>query len=118
MEREKNRKALQTNKSRGQTSITKGQTNITKGQTNITKGQTKGLRPYQGSCCKKKKKTVKVTPPPPPPPPTKLPEKKLPTKPKINWPIAPDGYIPNSVVRSLAPFPSRMGALPPVKEEK
>ncbi len=24
---------------------------------------------------------------------------------KIIWPVAPDGYIPNSVVRSLAPFP-------------
>lgn len=24
---------------------------------------------------------------------------------KIIWPIAPDGYIPNSVVRNLAPFP-------------
>lgn len=25
--------------------------------------------------------------------------------PKIVWPIAPDGYIPNSVVRGLAPYP-------------
>lgn len=24
---------------------------------------------------------------------------------KITWPVAPDGYIPNSVVRSLAPYP-------------
>jgi len=41
--------------------------------------------------------------------PTKLADKigkqgNLPDQ-KIIWPIAPDGYIPNSVVRSLAPFP-------------
>lgn len=59
----------------------------------------------------------------PPRPSIKLPDIKLPSRPKIHWPVAPDCYIPNSVVRGLAPFPPRCGAAvprvkPQVKEEK
>ncbi|KAL1252365.1 hypothetical protein QQF64_017058 [Cirrhinus molitorella] len=51
-----------------------------------------------------------------PPPPVKLPDIKRPSRPKIIWPIAPDGFIPNSVVRSLAPFPPRSGSPPRVRK--
>lgn len=80
--------------------------------------QTNGQRSHRGSCGRKKTPTKTVKETHPPRPPTKLPDIKLPTRPKINWPIAPDGFIPNSIVRSLAPFPPRSGAVPRVKEEK
>lgn len=85
------------------------------------RAQTNGQRSHRGSCCCRKKtggptaKTVKEIHPPRPP--SKLPDIKLPTRPKINWPVAPDCYIPNSVVKSLAPFPPRCGAVPRVKPQ-
>ncbi|KAL0161892.1 hypothetical protein M9458_041288, partial [Cirrhinus mrigala] len=76
-------------------------------------------RSHRGSCCRKQTpgptpKTVKQIHPPPPP--TKLPDIKRPSRPKIIWPIAPDGFIPNSVVRSSAPFPPRSGSAPRVEK--
>lgn len=95
------------------------------GQTKRT--QTNGQRPHRGSCscCRKKTEGPKakmLKEIQPPCPPSKHPEIKPPTRPKINWPVAPDCFIPNSVVRSLAPFPPRCGAVqrvkPQAKEEK